>query len=86
MSWMEYGHGGGEYYLGGDRSNYGCQYYVDPVWILVNMKTSWHGDTFRMTGPLWGKSTVQVDSPHKKSVMRTFGILIVANLYKLLYI
>ena len=34
--------------------------------------TSWHGNAFRITGPLWGESTGdQCDSPHKGPVMWT---------------
>ena len=40
------------------------------------MKTLSHGNSFRITGPLWGKLT----SPHKGPVMRNF--IFVASLDK----
>ena len=40
------------------------------------MTTSWHGNTFPITGTLWGESNGgAVDSPHKGPVMWRFDIL-----------
>ena len=40
---------------------------------LSFVMASWHGDSFLVTGPLWGESTVyRWISPHKGPVMRGF--------------
>ena len=43
-------------------------------WLVM---TSWLGDGLRITGPLWGESTAPpFDSPHKGSVMKSFGVFL----------
>ena len=54
-------------------------YFTDTIERL--MITSWHSDTFRIGGPLWGESND--DSPQKESVMWSFDIFFVVSLNKL---
>ena len=50
------------------------------------MKTSWHGNIFNITGPLWGESLclVTCDSSHKKLAMWSFDVFFVVGLNKAL--
>ena len=42
----------------------------------VSDMMSWHGDTFLITGPLWGESTsVTGGFPHKGPVMQSFDMI-----------
>ena len=43
--------------------------------FIISMMTSWHGNAFCITGPLWGESIEgrHVGSPQKGSVQRTFA-------------
>ena len=45
------------------------------------LMTSWHGNTFRLAGPLWGESS---SFPHNRPVRWKFYVFFVVNMYKLL--
>ena len=51
---------------------------------ILSITKSYHGNTFRNTGPLWRESTPRMDSPHKECVMRCFDVYFVI-VAKLLY-
>ena len=55
---------------------------INCLWLFLLprrlMKTSIHGNTFRVTGPLCGESTT--DSQQKRPVMQSFGGLFVVKL------
>ena len=53
------------------------QHHMDIIKIIFNRKNShfmmmsWHGNAFRITGPLWGEWT---DHPHKGIMIRSFDV------------
>ena len=52
---------------------------------MIIMMTSWHGNTFHITGPLWGESIIHhVESHHKWPAMWSFVVFFDVSLNKLL--
>ena len=51
--------------------------------ILTSMKTSWNGNSFHITGPLWGESTGHRCIPFTKGpVMQSFDVFVDVSLNK----
>ena len=48
------------------------------IWLASTMP-SWHGNTFRVTGALWGNPPVTGGFLHKGPVMRSFGVFAVGH-------
>ena len=52
-----------------------CGLSLSCPWYVI-MMTSWHGNTFHITDPLWGNPQVtDVDSPYKELLMQSFYFL-----------
>ena len=43
-------------------------------WFMQNMITSPNGNIFRVSGPLWGKTSVTGGLPSQRPVTRSFGV------------